>query len=479
MDQRSGRNYPSFGGASAAGVPGKDRLLRRVALIVASLASFLSAYMASAINVALPALQREFQMNAVVLGWVAMSLLLSAAMFVVPFGRIADIYGRRRIFMSGVSVFTIASVLCGVSGSAEVLILFRFIQGIGAALIFATSMAMLSSVFPADDRGKALGINVAAVYVGLSSGPLVGGVLTAHLGWRSIFLTIAPLGIVIVGVTKMWLRKEWTEARGERFDLRGSLIYSVSLLLVIYGFSRLPGITAFLILIAGILIGLLFVRWESRTSMPILNVNLLRANRVFAFSNLAALIHYSATYAVTFLLSLYLQYVQRLGPQYAGMVLVSQPLVQAVLSPLAGRLSDRMEPRLLASIGMGITVLSLALFSLLTGKTPLALILANLVFLGVGFALFATPNVNAIMGAVEKRFYGVGSGILATSRVVGQVFSMGFTLVAFTVLMGTSQITPAVYPSFLRAVKILFAVFAVLCIGAIAASLARGKVRTE
>lgn len=456
-----------------------DRLLRRVALVVASLASFLSAYMASAISVALPALQREFRMNAVVLGWVAMSLLLSAAMFVVPFGRAADIYGRKRIFMSGISVFTVATVLCGIAWSAEALIFFRFIQGVGAALIFATSVAMLSSVFPAQDRGRALGINVAAVYVGLSSGPFVGGFLTAHLGWRSIFLAIAPLGVVIIGVTKVWLRKEWIEAQGERFDLRGSLIYSVSLLLVIYGFSHLPGGVGIITLVAGVLMGFFFVRWESRTSMPVLNVNLLKSNRVFALSNLAALIHYSATYAVTFLLSLYLQYVKGLGPQYAGMVLVSQPVVQAVLSPLAGRLSDKMEPRLLASIGMGITVLSLALFSFLTKDTSLMLVLVNLVFLGVGFALFASPNVNAIMGAVEKRFYGVGSGILATSRMVGQVFSMGFTLVAFSVLLGTSQITPDIYPAFLKAVKVLFVIFAVLCIGAIAASLARGKVRTE
>jgi MFS family permease len=316
------------------------------------------------------------------------------------------------------------------------------------------------------------------VYLGLSSGPLFGGFLTAHLGWRSIFLGIVPFGVALIIVTRIWLKAEWTEARGEKFDFAGSVIYCLCLLLIILGFSRLPGIIGLLVLCGGMFLAFVFVKWEYSAGTPILNVGLLSSNRVFAFSNLAALIHYSATYAVTFLLSLYLQYVRGMGPQTAGVVLVSQPLVQAVLSPLAGRLSDKAEPRIIASIGMCITALSLFLFSLLTANTSLVLILANLVLLGGGYALFASPNVNAIMGAVEKRFYGVGSGILATSRMVGQVFSMGFTLLVFAFLIGTSQIGPAVYPLFLKSAKLLFAFFAFLCIGAVIASFARGKVRT-
>jgi EmrB/QacA subfamily drug resistance transporter len=467
-------------GPYAADDPGGRKALapRRVALGVSSFASFLTAFMASAVNVALPALQKEFQMNAIALGWVAMALLLSAAMCVVPFGRAADIYGRKRFFTYGISIFTVASLLCGVSGSATTLIAFRFVQGIGAAMVFATGIAIITSVYPLAERGRALGLSVAAVYFGLSSGPFFGGFLTAHLGWRSVFLIIAPLGILVVAVTKIWLKTEWTEARGEKFDFSGSMIYCLSLLLVIYGFSRLPGLLGFLVLGGGILAGFMFVKWESRVKMPILNINLLRINRVFAFSNLAALIHYAATYAVTFLLSLYLQYVRGLEPQHAGAVLVCQPLVQVFLSPFIGRLSDKVEPRIVASAGMGMTAVSLVLFSLLTATTSLALVLANLVLLGTGFAFFATPNASAIMGSVEKRLYGVGSGILATSRMVGQVFSMGFTLLVFAALMGTSRISPAIYPLFLRSAKLLFVFFALLCLGAVAASLARGNVKT-
>ena len=454
-----------------------DQTVKRAALLVATLGAFLTPFMGSAVNLALPRIGQAFSMDAVLLGWVATAYLLAAAMFLVPFGKIADIHGRKRIFTYGVLTLTLASFLSAVSTSGTMLICFRVLQGIGSAMIFGTGIAILTSVFPAGERGKALGINVAAVYLGLSLGPFLGGLLTQHLGWRSVFLVNVPLGLTIIAFVWWQLDGEWAEARGERFDLVGSIIYSLSLVAIMYGFSALPAMLGASLILIGVLGIVAFVWWEARVEHPVLNMALFRGNTVFAFSNLAALINYSATFAVGFLMSLYLQYVRELSPQSAGLVLVSQPIVQAVFSPFAGRLSDRVESRTVASAGMGFTVVGLVLLAGLDDDTNLRFIVASLMLLGFGFALFSSPNTNAIMSSVEKRFYGVASATLGTMRLIGQMFSMGIAMLIFSLLMGKAQITPENYPSLLASAKLAFTIFAILCFGGIFASLARGKVR--
>lgn len=454
-----------------------DNTVKKVALLVTTLGSFLTPFMSSSLNIALPSIGKEFAMNAVLLSWVATSFLLAAAMFLVPFGKIADIHGRKRIFTYGVLIYTLASFLSAISNSASWLLCFRVGQGIGGAMMFGTGVAILTSVFPPGERGTVLGINVAAVYLGLSLGPFLGGILTQHFGWRSVFFVNVPLGLIIIILVFWVLKGEWAEARGEKFDLAGSIVYSLSLVALMYGFSQLPAILGALLILVGALGILAFVWWETKTESPVLNMNLFRNNTVFAFSNLAALINYSATFAVSFLLSLYLQYIKGLSPQNAGLILVSQPIVQAIFSPSAGRLSDRIESRIVASIGMGLTVIGLLLLTFLSEETALMFIVVSLIFLGLGFALFSSPNTNAIMSSVEKRFYGVASATLGTMRLTGQVLSMGIAMLIFAVYIGKVQITPEYYGPFLRSTQTAFIIFAVLCFGGIFASLARGKVR--
>ena len=450
---------------------------KRSALLVAALGSFLTSFMSSSVNIALPSIGREFAMDAVLLSWVATSYLLAAAMFLVPFGRIADIHGRKRIFTYGILIYTVSSLLSAISTSAIILICFRILQGIGGAMIFGTAVAIITSVFPVGERGKALGINVATVYSGLSLGPFLGGFLTQHFGWRNIFLVNVPLGGLIMAFIFWKLEGEWAGAKGEKFDFTGSIIYSLTLIAIMYGFSLLPAMSGAWLILMGVLGILAFIRWEMRVESPVLNMNLFRNNTVFAFSNLAALINYSATFAVGFLLSLYLQYTKGLSPQNAGLILVSQPLVQAIFSPFAGRLSDRIEPRIVASMGMVLTAVGLFLFTFLNEKTTLEFIVANLILVGFGFALFSSPNTNAVMSSVKKRFYAVASGTRGTMRLTGQMLSMGIAMLIFAIYIGRVQITPEYYPLFLRSAKAAFIIFAVLCFGGIFASLARGKVR--
>ena len=450
---------------------------KRSALIVTTLSSFLTPLAASAVNIALPSIGKEFGMDAISLSWVATAFIVTAAMFLVPLGRLADIYGRKRIFIYGTWVFTISSFFLGISSSAHILIFFRALQGVGGAMVFGTGIAILSSVFPLGERGKVLGINVAAVYLGLSFGPFLGGLLTQHLGWRSVFLLNVPFGLIIIifGVWK--LTEEWSGAKGETFDFIGSLVYSLMLLAIMYGFSLLPGVSSVVVILVGIAGVWLFVYLERRVKSPILDVSLFRMNKVFIFSNIAALINYCATFAVGFFLSFYLQYIEGLSPQNAGMILVSQPIVQAIFSPVAGRMSDRIEPRIVASTGMALTATGLFLLAMLKEGSALWFIIASLFLLGFGFALFSSPNTNAIMSSVESRLYGVASATLGTMRLIGQMFSMGIAMLIFTLYMGEVEILPEHYPLLLRSTKVAFTIFGFLCVGGTFASLIRGNVR--
>jgi len=453
-----------------------DAATKRTALLVAVLASFLTPFMVSSVNVALPAMGKEFGMNAVLLSWVPTSYLLAAAMFLVPFGRIADIHGRKKIFSIGIVVYTTASSLIVLAHSVPVLLGLRVLQGFGSAMIFGTGIAIVTSVFPPAERGRVLGLNVSAVYVGLSLGPFLGGFLTQQFGWRSIFLANVPAGIVALFFIVRRLKGEWAEARGERFDAGGALIYAVSLVIVMYGLTLLPGWSGFLLVLFGLLWIGAFILWELKAPSPLLDMKLFTTNITFSMSNVAALINYSATFAVTFLISLYLQYIKGFTPQHAGTVLIAQPIVMAALSPIAGKLSDRIEPRIVASLGMGFTALGLALFTLLNEHTGLWFIITNLVLIGFGFALFSSPNTNAVMSSIDRRFYGVGSAMLGTMRLTGQMLSMGIVMVIFALYIGRVQITPEYYPLFMKSLRMSFLLSSALCAAGMFASLTRGKV---
>ncbi|MGQ9766681.1 MAG: MFS transporter [Anaerolineae bacterium] len=447
-------------------------------LLTTSVASFSTAFMGSALNIALPVIGKAFNMDAVLLGWVATVYILSIAICLMPFGRAADIHGRHRVFTLGVLIFLVGSLVCGLAPSGGVLIGLRVVQGIGAAMMFATSSALLSSAYPLRERGRVLGINVASVYTGLSVGPFLGGIFTQNFGWRSVFFVGVALGASALLVA-LQIRGEWAEARSEQFDWVGSAIYGFAIAALIYGLSLLPDARGGALVAAGLAGGVGFVVWEGRTPAPILNPDLFRGNRAFTFSSLAALINYLATAAVGFLLSFYLQYIKGLTPQAAGTVLVAQPAVMALFSPLAGRLSDRLEARVVASVGMALTAIGLILLIFLGTNTPFTYIIAALLLLGSGFGLFSSPNMNAIMSSAERRLYGVASAVVAIMRTLGQMLSLGIALLIFSVVIGRVQITPQYYGAFLASTRIAFSIFAALCFLGIFASLARGNLQRE
>lgn len=445
---------------------------KKYTLMVAILTSFLTPFVATSINIALPSIGNEFTANAIVLGWIPTVYLLSLAVCLVPIGRIADIYGRKRFFTYGIILFTISSLLATLSFSVNMLIVFRVLQGLGCAMIFGNLFAIIVSIFPASDRGKALGITLTGSFMGMFMGPVLGGFLTEYLGWRSIFFFNVPLGVLAtIAVTR--IKGEWTEASGEKFDIRGALLYGFALVTLMYGLSILPEMWGLYLILSGILFLVLFYIIESRMESPVLDVKIF-SNRSFTMYNLAAFISFCSAAPIVFILSLYLQYVKGLNPQWAGIIIAVQPVVMTIFSPLAGKLSDITEPRKVAAFGMIINTIGCTLLAFLGQETSIILIIIGLCLLGLGFAHFSSPNTNALMGTVEPRLYGVASTTLSTMRVLGQMSGMGIVLMVLVLFMGSSIISKQDYPEFLTSTRISFVLFAILSLLGAVASLVGG-----
>jgi MFS family permease len=398
----------------------------------------------------------------------------------LPFGRLGDIIGRKKVFTIGILLFTLSTFLILFAHSIISLIILRIFQGFSSAMIFGTSMAILTSVFQPGERGRAIGINITATYLGLSLGPVIGGLLTHYLGWRSIFAFLVPFGIISLILIQRKIKIEWAEAVGEKFDWRGSIIYGIALASFMWGFSKLPSPLGWICIIIAVFVAAVFLIFENKVSNPVFDIRLIMRNRVFAFSGIAALINYSATSAIGFFISLYLQYLKGLDARTAGLIMISQPIAMTLLSPVAGKLSDKRNPGAIASIGMGITASGLILFCFITEATPDYFIVLLLLLMGIGFGLFSSPNSNAIMSSVEKRHLGVASGVVGTMRMVGQMMSMGIAMMLISLYIGKKSINPSTYPGLISAMRTGFIIFSILSVLGIFASLARhGKMGNE
>ena len=448
-------------------------------LAIVAITSFMGTFLISSINIALPAIEKSFGLDAVTLSWVITAFLLAMAIMLLPVGRWGDLTGIRRIFKAGVLLFTISSLLCAMAPSGLWLIIFRLMQGAGAALSSTTGPAILVSGFPIHQRGRVLGISTSAVYLGLAFGPFAGGLLTQSLGWRSIFYTSFIIGILVVSVTWIFLGKDNMpqDSQPKKINLKGLIFYIAGLISLVYGSSIIPETTGWLLMTTGVIALIIFWRIESRSANPVIQTDLFTKNRLFAFSNLAALINYSATFAIVFLLSLYLQKIQGLSPRDAGTILVAQPIMMAVFSPIAGRYSDKIQPRYLATVGMTMCMLGLAAFAFLNENTPLWGIIVLLIWVGLGFALFSSPNMNTIMSSVDKTKYGLASGTAATMRVVGQITSMTIATFFFALLFSGQAVDIIENKTFLTAMHYGFITFALIAVAGIWFSFSRGSIK--
>jgi EmrB/QacA subfamily drug resistance transporter len=459
--------------------PVENISLQRAALVMVLLNAFTTPLMLSAANVALPTIAEDLKLNAVVLGWIPMAFLMASAMFVLVFGRIADMVGRKRIFLIGTACVIVTSLFAATASNGTFLITARFLQGMSAAMLYATQVAIVSSVFPPKQRGHAIGLTVSTIYLGLTCGPLIGGFLIDHYGWRASFVFHIPLAFIVLLIGLFMVPDEWSaDERGE-FDVKGAVLYALSIVMLCLGVSTLPNATGLLLLILGLFGIWFFVKLAKQSSHPIFDVSLFEKNRVFAFSCFASFIIYTAIFANIVLISLYLQYLKGMSATIAGVIMMIQPLTMAVFSPIMGRLSDKIEPRVIASIGMAITAFGLLILALLDANSSISYLIGALIVTGFGFSLFSSPNVNAIMSAVEKQYYGSATGSLATMRILGQMTSMALVTLVFAVVIGQVKIEPSVFQSLQQAISFCFFISASLCIPGFIFSLVRGRMHQQ
>jgi len=449
---------------------------RVIALILISISSFLSAFSGSAFTLAAPSMAADLSINTAELSWIMTIYVLATAMLQIPFGKIADNFGRKKIYLIGTIIFSSTSLILGFMNSSTTIIIMRFIQGIGGALVFATGTAILTSVFPPDKKGLAFGINIGSVYLGLTVGPTLGGFLTDFFGWRSIFFSVVPFSFIIAILVAFVLKGEWKNEEKEKFDWIGSIVYVATLFMLLYGFRSLPKNLGYGLIGASLITLIFFLWWEWRIDYPILQLRLFQKNRFFTFANLSAFTYYTATTATTFILSLYLQNILLYSAAIAGVILLSRPIFQAILSPIGGILSDRIEHRIITTSGVVFGLVGLILLTFLGSETHLSLIILSLIFSGIGFGLFSSPNANSIMSAVPKESYGVASALVGTMRTIGQTISLGIITLLFGVILGTTSIeNPQYEPLFLRSSKIAFIIFVGMCVITLIVSYLRGK----
>ena len=452
--------------------------LENIVLIVATLTSFFTVFLSAAVMVAVPSLAQDFSMSNIVQNWVTMLLFLVVAIFTIPAGQLSGKFGLKKSMVFGSSLFIISSIVAIFSINSEMFLICRVFQGIGVAFLNVSSMAMVVSAFEPQKRGQAIGINVTGVYLATSLSPVIGGFLNFHFGWRSIFWITVPFLVIILFLLITQINKEWITMSDVDIDWRGSIIYSIGILLFIYGFTTLDTLSGIILTIFGVIIIALFVLVELRQKYPVFDVKFFK-NSKFSSANFAALCAYLATFAVTTIVNYHLQYIRGFDSQTAGMILLVAPVMQVIMAPISGRLSDRINPQKLAAIGMFFGAVSLAMLSLLDDSTSLMFLIVAMFCHGLGFGIFSSPNTNAIMSSVPPKDTSVASASVATMRVIGQTMSMGMLTLVFAFIMGNVPIIPEYYHLLTASCQITCLICVVLCVASVFASLVGIRLKKE
>lgn len=442
---------------------------RNLILLICSVLSFFTVFAVNAVNVVVPTIAAEFHMNNIVQNWVTIIFLLVVAVLSVPAGQISGKYGLKKVTIISIVLFIIISIVNVLITTKELFLACRLILGIALAFINVTSMAMVVSAFKPEDRGAALGINITAVYIGLSLSPVLGGVLNYNLGWRSVVLFGVPFLLVILALLLFKVEDEWITFENIPIDFKGSVIYGIGMVLFIYGFTILNQLLGVILTVSGVILFVVFGLIELRQENPVFDIRFFK-NHKFLSANFASLSAYLATYAAVTILNYHLQYIKGFDSQTAGIILLVAPICQVVLAPIAGKLSDKYVPQILAAIGMGLGTVSLILFSSLSAETSLEFLVIAMVIYGVGFGLFSPPNTNVIMGSVPPKDTSVASASVSTMRTVGQAMSMGILTLVFAFVMGNVPIVEEYYPLLISSCQITCIICVVLCIASVFAS---------
>ncbi len=423
---------PSFPHSYFSSRPGWRWFILATVLIGATM----SALDVSIVNIAMPTLKADFNVSLATIEWVAIAYMLTLTIFLPLFGRLADMYGRSRLYNAGFIVFTVGSAFCGMSPSANFMIGSRTLQAIGAGLLQANSIAIITAAFPSNERGKAIGIQGAVQAIAMSIGPFVGGILIAAVGWRAIFYINVPIGILGTLAALFILPRDEVKKEKEKVDYVGTAFFSTGLLFLVLAFNEVVklGLTSpRIILYFGLSVALLglFVITELKVKYPLVDLKMFRSF-TFSAGNMTGMMSYYVLFAIMFLMPFYLERVVGYSVELTGSLLVPIPLAMAVVAPWAGSVSDRRGPRLMTTAGMLLSALACFLLMLLGESSHLAMLVGILIMLGIGMGLFTPPNNSAIMGAAPRDKLSVAGGILNMMRSLGLIFGVDISGLIFT-----------------------------------------------
>lgn len=437
-------------------------------LLACCFGGFVTPLLSTMMNLSLVNIGSEFGVGSHDLGYVNTAFLLTSVIAMVPSARLGDILGRKRVFLMGMGIMGITCLLAPLSPNFWSLILCRAVIGIGAAASTCMSVALIADVYPKSERGGALGLQTMCVYIGLAAGPAIGGVVNDIAGWHGLFLLVVPLAVVSI-LCMISFKHEIKPASGSKMDLIGVILYGSAILMSMLGVLNLPELWAVVSLIAGLILLSLFGWQQSHSDNFLLNVHLFRS-RVFTGSCIASFMCYAASYSLNFFLPLYLQNIGRLSSTEAGVMLLIQPIVQAIFTPVFGRLSDKIgDKRILPTMGMAIAALGELTVVFYTIDMSLYIVVATMALVGFGFAMFSAPNTSIIMSSVPPSETGEASAMTAVTRQTGMMVSMGIAMLCISLIMGSADnISPETYDDFLAVLRTSFGIaFSMCCIGAV------------
>lgn len=439
-------------------------------VIIGSLASFMAAYTSNAVTMALPELARVFHLSNILQNWTINIYLLTMAVLSVPFGKYCAQKGLKKSFFYGALIFFLGTIGIILSINTEMLLFFRVIQAIGSSAIFVSSVSMIVKAVPNNQRGKSLGINIASVYIGLSLAPVLGGTLTYNFGWESIFAITLPVSFIVVVLTYLKIKEEWQINTNDPIDITGSIFYAIGISLFMYGFTELHSLTGQIVAGIGVISLIIFIYYELKQKYPLFNVRLYK-NHKFLSSNIASVISYISIFSLSTIINYHFQYILGWNAQMTGLILISMPIMQAIVTPQSGKLSDLINPQKLSALGMGLVTIAILILTTLNDSTPIYIIIIALMIGGVGYGLFSSPNTNTIMSSVPPNETTMASSAVATMRVIGQTISIGILTVIFAFVMGDVTITPSVYPQLNESCHITLICSTLLSIISVLASL--------
>lgn len=428
-----------------------------------SLATVIVAFLLNAAPVALPSIAKSFAMNNILQNWVDTIYLLSIAVFSIPCGKICQKYGLNKILKVGIIFFLIGTLGTALSLNASMLLLFRVVLGIGSALLNVSSIALIVEAMPNEKKGPALGIAVAAVYIGIALSPILGGSLIFNFGWQSLFIATIPV-ILLNYYLSDKIKKEWIHYDNNKFDINGTILYSVGIVLFIYGFTRILEFTGQILTIIGIILLVIFGIWELKSSNPIFEMKLFKNIR-FAAANLACLFSYFATFMITYVYNYHLQYIMGMNSQTAGLYLIITPAIMVLMSILSGYLIKKIKGEYLTGTGLIILAVAFILLCTLSNTTPLEIILIAMTLHGIGYGLFSSPNTVLITTSVPEEETSKASASLSAMRLIGQTVSLGIFTTVFAIIMSNVVIEPKYYALLIESchnISILAVIFVVI-----------------